>query len=82
MPKSNLLIQFARRYPLWIILTIALGFSGALFNGVSTALIVPILLNVLGQQVELKGAPPLIQRIITPFDNLPETYRLLAMAGE
>ncbi|MFB2935121.1 ATP-binding cassette domain-containing protein [Aerosakkonemataceae cyanobacterium BLCC-F154] len=81
MSKSNLLIKFARRYPIWIIFTIILGFSGALFNGVGTALIVPILLNVLGQQVELKGAPPLIQKIITPFDNLPSQYRLLAMAG-
>lgn len=81
MLKLDLLIQFARRYPIWIILTIILGFSGALFNGVSTALIVPILLNVLGQEVELKGAPPIIQKIITPFDNLPTVYRLLAMAG-
>lgn len=81
MLKLDLLIQFARRYPIWIILTIILGFSGALFNGVSTALIVPILLNVLGQEVELKGAPPIIQKIITPFDNLPTLYRLLAMAG-
>lgn len=81
MLKFDLIIQFARRYPLWIILTIILGFSGALFNGVSTALIVPILLNVLGQEVELKGAPPIIQKIITPFDNLPTVYRLLAMAG-
>jgi len=80
MSKNKLLIRYVRKYPLWIVLTVILGFSGALFNGVSTTLIVPILLNVLGQQINLKGAPPLIQKIISPFDGLPVNYRLAAMA--
>ncbi|MBD3561623.1 ABC transporter ATP-binding protein, partial [Planktothrix sp. FACHB-1355] len=80
MSSTKLLLKFARRYPIWISLTIVLGFSGALFNGVSTTLIVPILLNFLGQKVDLKGAPPLIQAIMSPFDGVPEQYRLSVMA--
>lgn len=81
MSSTKLLLRFGRRYPIWIVATIILGFSGALFNGVSTTLIVPILLNFLGQEVELKGAPPLIQSLMTPFNGIPEDYRLSVMAG-
>ncbi|MFB2835372.1 ATP-binding cassette domain-containing protein [Floridanema evergladense] len=82
MSRHKLLIRYVRKYPLWILLTIVLGFSGALFNGVSTTLIVPILLNVLGQEINLKGAPPLIHKVISPFENLnlPASYRLAIMA--
>lgn len=81
MSSTKLLLRFGRRYPIWIVATIILGFSGALFNGVSTTLIVPILLNFLGQEVELKGAPPLIQSLMMPFNGIPEDYRLSVMAG-
>jgi len=80
MSYTKLVLKFSRRYPVWILSTIVLGFSGALFNGVSTTLIVPILLNFLGQKVDLKGAPPLIHAIMSPFDGIPEQYRLSAMA--
>ncbi|HEY9853718.1 MAG TPA: ABC transporter ATP-binding protein [Leptolyngbyaceae cyanobacterium] len=80
MSSTKLLIKFGRRYPVWMTLTIVLGFSGALFNGVSTTLIVPILLNFLDQKIDLKGAPPLIQVLMTPFDGIPEQYRLSVMA--
>ncbi|BDI14984.1 hypothetical protein ANSO36C_07860 [Nostoc cf. commune SO-36] len=62
-------------------LTILLGFSGALFNGISTALIVPVVLKIVGQEVDLSTAPPILKRIISPFDNTPETYRIAIMAG-
>ncbi|MTJ11705.1 ATP-binding cassette domain-containing protein [Anabaena sp. UHCC 0187] len=76
-----LIIKFAKPYPFRIFFTILLGFSGALFNGVGTALIVPIVLKIVGQSVDLKGAPPIIQAVITPFDNIPDNYRLWMMAG-
>ncbi|WP_026734388.1 ATP-binding cassette domain-containing protein [Fischerella sp. PCC 9605] len=76
-----LLVRFAKPYPGWIILTIILGFSGALFNGVGTALIVPVILKIVGQQVDLTGAPPVLKAILFPFDNLPENYRLWVMSG-
>ncbi|NET73676.1 MAG: ATP-binding cassette domain-containing protein [Sphaerospermopsis sp. SIO1G2] len=81
MFKKNILLRFARPYPGLILITILLGFSGALFNGVSTALIVPVILKIIGQEVNLKGGPGILQFIISPFDNLPETYRAGAMAG-
>ena len=81
MSTRKLIYRFAKPYPGWIILTIVLGFSGALFNGVSTALIVPVILRIVGQSVDLQNAPPLIQFILTPFDSFPPNYRLGLMAG-
>ncbi len=80
MSNQNYLVQYARRYPIRIILTILLGFSGAIFSGISTTLIVPVVLNFLGQEMEMKGAPPLIQRMLLPFGDVPESYRLGLMA--
>ncbi|MBD1831113.1 ABC transporter ATP-binding protein [Cyanobacteria bacterium FACHB-472] len=81
MSSSKLLLKFARRYPAWIVLTIILGFSGGLFNGVSTALIAPIILNFLGEQIDLKSGPPILKFIMSPFDGVPSDYRLIVMAG-
>jgi ATP-binding cassette subfamily B protein/subfamily B ATP-binding cassette protein MsbA len=81
MPNQRILLKFAKPYPGLILLTIILGFSGALFNGISTTLIVPIILRIVGQPVDLKGAPGLLKAIMTPFDHVPENYRVGAMAG-
>ncbi|MBW4556168.1 MAG: ABC transporter ATP-binding protein/permease [Trichormus sp. ATA11-4-KO1] len=80
---SNLkqLIKFTKPYPGRIILTILLGFSGALFNGISTAMIVPIVLKIVGQEIDLTNAPRIIRAIMSPFDDFPENYRLGMMAG-
>ncbi len=59
MSTRKLLLRFAKPYPGLILLTILLGFSGALFNGVSTALIVPVVLRIVGQEVDLNSAPPI-----------------------
>ncbi|MDJ0553298.1 MAG: ABC transporter ATP-binding protein/permease [Microcoleaceae cyanobacterium MO_207.B10] len=79
MSRTEFIVRFLRRYPLKIIGNIILGFAGGLFNGVNTALIVPILLQISGQEVELKGAPPIIQYLLSPFDGVPEKYRLIVM---
>lgn len=81
MSPNQLLIKYALRYPLWNVITIVLGFSGALFNGVSTTLIVPVVLSFLGQDVVLQGGPPVIQRIMGMFSGAPEQYRLILMLG-
>jgi ATP-binding cassette, subfamily B, bacterial MsbA len=81
MSTRKLLLKFAKPYPGLIILTIVLGFSGALFNGVGTALIVPVILKIVGQKVDLSGAPPILKVTLSPFDNLPENYRVWVMAG-
>ncbi len=75
------LLKFAKPYPLLILLTIVLGFSGALFNGVGTTLVVPVVLKIVGQQINLQGGPPIFKAVLLPFDHVPENYRLLVMSG-
>jgi ATP-binding cassette, subfamily B, bacterial MsbA len=67
MNPNRLLLKFALRYPKLITLTAVLGFSGALFNGVSTALIVPVMLGFLGQDSASNRMPPQIQGILSTF---------------
>lgn len=81
MSSNKLLLNLALRYPFRILLNILLGFSGALFNGVSTTLIVPVVMSLLGQQAILKSGPPIIQKLLSPFDGLPDHHKLFAMAG-
>ncbi len=81
MSTRKLLLRFARPYPGLILLTILLGFSGALFNGISTALIVPVVLKIVGQEIDLSSAPKILKNMISPFDKAPENYRILVMAG-
>ena len=69
-----------RQYPLLVLLTVFMGFSSALFNGVGTILIVPILLELLGQASSIKGElPDILQRFLILFDGLPENFKLPAM---
>ncbi|MEG4486434.1 ABC transporter ATP-binding protein [Microcoleus sp. D2_18a_B4] len=81
MSANKLLLKFARRYPGRILLTVVLGFSGALFNGISTTLIVPVLLSFLDHAIELRGAPSLIKTLMYPFEGMPENQRLILMTG-
>lgn len=81
MSSNHLLFNLARHYPARIVLNILLGFSGALFNGISTALVVPVLMSLLGQQVVLDVGPAAIRRMLSLFNGLPEHQRILAMAG-
>lgn len=80
MFTNKLILNFARYYPFKIFLTIALGFSGALFNGVSTTLIVPVILSLLNQTVDLKQAPPIIKFLLMPFTEVSDDSRLIVMA--
>ncbi len=81
MSANKLLLKFARRYPGRILSTVLLGFSGALFNGISTTLIVPVLLNFLQESMELRGAPPLIKTLMYPFEGMPQNQRLVLMTA-
>lgn len=79
MLPNQLLLKFALRHPLPLIGTIILGFSGALFNGVSTMLMIPVVLGLLGQEINLKGAPPLLQQAFASFEHLVGDARFLTM---
>ncbi|MER3477135.1 MAG: ABC transporter ATP-binding protein, partial [Leptolyngbya sp. ERB_1_2] len=81
MSPNRLLLQFALRHPIWIGLTIVLGFSGALFNGISTMLMIPVVLGLLGEEVNLKGAPPLLQQVFSRFAQTGGELQFLWMMG-
>lgn len=81
MSANRLLLKFALRSRFLVVLTVILSFSGALFNGVGTALIVPLLLGFLGQDIALKKGPPVLAKILSVFDGFPEGTRLFAMLG-
>lgn len=76
---NRLLLNLALQHPLLVSLTVLLGFAGACFNGISTALIVPVLLNFLGQNIPIDSVPPLLQSFLAPFADSPD--RLLLMGG-
>ena len=75
-PSNQLLFSFARRYPWRIVFNVILNFSGALFNGVNTALLVPVFLQLAGQEIELKRMPEVLRVLLEPFELVPERYRL------
>ncbi len=82
MTFKELTIQFIKDNPILITLSIILGFSGAIFNTVGTALIIPLLLVFVGQsQMLLEGGPPILQKTISLFDTFPENTRFFAMFG-
>ncbi len=81
MTPYKFLLKFAHRQPVWILITIILGWTGALFNGVSTTLIVPLLLGFLGQELKFEQAPAFLRYTLSLFDYLPTKYRLLYMMG-
>ncbi|NJO94572.1 MAG: hypothetical protein HC820_10055 [Hydrococcus sp. RM1_1_31] len=45
MTSQQLLLKYASKYPFLIFLTFSFSFASALFSGISTALIVPLLLG-------------------------------------
>lgn len=77
----KLLLKYATAYRLKIFLTVVLGFSSALFNGVSTTLIVPVVLSILGQSLDLNGSPAFIKALISPFNEIDPQYRVLVMTS-
>ncbi len=80
MSPNQLLVQFALRYPVWIGATIVLGFSGALFNGVSTMLVIPVVLGLLGEEINLKGAPPILQQAFSKFEQVGDSRLIMMMS--
>ena len=82
MSSTRLLFQSLLKYPVLLFFTVLLGFSGALFSGVSALLILPILLELLGQSEEYATSlPPILQQFLGVFDGLPEGMRLPVMAS-
>ncbi|GAB4178695.1 MAG: ABC transporter ATP-binding protein [Coleofasciculaceae cyanobacterium] len=82
MSPNQLLLRYALRYPGWMVLTVILGFSIALFNGVSTTLIVPLVLAVLGKEdMNFQGGPAIIQKTLSVFNRGDGSNSILLMVG-
>ncbi|MEL6221555.1 MAG: ABC transporter ATP-binding protein [Cyanobacteria bacterium J06626_14] len=80
MLRRRFFLNLIQRYPLRSAAAVALGFSGALFNGISTALIVPIIFSLIGQDIDINNAPPLLRALLAPFNTVGAHYRLVIMA--
>ena len=81
MTPNRLLIKFGLRHPFLIFWTVVLGFSGAIFNGISATLIVPVILGFLGQKIDLSGAPPIINKILSVSGGTAGESKLVLMMG-
>ncbi|MCT7967929.1 ABC transporter ATP-binding protein/permease [Laspinema sp. D1] len=79
MSPTQFLLQYAKKQPWWIALTIFLGWSGALFNGVSMTLLIPVVLAFLGQEVEFQKGPPIVGRALGLIDNVDPKYQIGVM---
>jgi ATP-binding cassette, subfamily B, bacterial MsbA len=82
MTSQQLLLKYASKYPFSIFITFIFSFTSALFSGISTALIVPLLLGGLsGDLLNLNKAPNIIKKLMSFFDAFPDDYKPLAMFG-
>ncbi|MEM8807588.1 MAG: ABC transporter ATP-binding protein [Cyanobacteria bacterium P01_G01_bin.38] len=82
MSPNALLLKYALRHYVWIILAIGLNFSGAIFNGVGTTLVIPVLLSIGNSDLmQVDKFPAALRGILNWFSPLPENYRAIAMLG-
>jgi subfamily B ATP-binding cassette protein MsbA len=80
MKPRKLLFELVFQYKFLILITIILGFVGAIFNGIGTTLIVPIIIAFLGGENNFSTqGPPIIKQIMSAFDSFPGNNRLMAM---
>lgn len=81
MSENKLLLDLVKRHPGAIAIAIFLGLAESVFNGVSATLIVPILVEFVGNPVDFSDAPLILDRLVTAFDALSPTHHLAAMTG-
>ena len=82
MKSNKLLIDLSKHSLGWILLSIILGFLGAIFNGIGVTLIIPLILNLLGLEVvDFERFPPILRSIFQAFEAVPEQFRMPVMMG-
>jgi ATP-binding cassette, subfamily B, bacterial MsbA len=82
MSSKKLLLKYASKYPFLIFLTFILGCAAALFNGISTALIIPLILGALsGNLMSLEKAPGVFQHLMVFFNNFSSESKPFVMFG-
>ncbi|MGD1901605.1 MAG: ATP-binding cassette domain-containing protein [Geitlerinemataceae cyanobacterium] len=82
MTPRSFIVGIIKKYPLLVFLALIASFSGALFNSVSVALIVPIVLKLLNfSDATLEGGPPILSRILAIADPFPEKWQGLVLVS-
>ncbi|BAU63136.1 Xenobiotic-transporting ATPase [Stanieria sp. NIES-3757] len=81
MSSRKFILSIAREQPLLIVATVVFSLASAVFNGVGTALIIPILIVFLGEKssLEFPGQPPLLEKFFALFDRFEGQEKLIVM---
>lgn len=81
MSSRKFILSLAKEQPFLIFATVVFSLAGALFNGVGTALIIPILIVFVGEKnsLEFPGQPPLLNKFFDLFDRFEGNEKLIVM---
>lgn len=82
MSSNQLVFKYILKRPVLSFLSILFGFTSAIFNGVGTILLVPLLLAFLGQSMPaLNSGPPILRKAMSAFDGWSDSSRIMVMFG-
>lgn len=81
MSSNKFLWELAKEKPSFIFTTLILTVSSAIFNGIGTALLIPILVVFLseGEDYTLPDKPPLLHKIFSVFNIFDGPQKLMVM---
>ena len=81
MGVNKFLLNIAKEQPLFIVISTILSLSSAIFNGVGTALLIPILVVFLGDGdfSDLPNKPAFIKEFFTFFDRFEGEFKIIIM---
>lgn len=77
--KKKFLLKTALKQKWEIVFCVFLGVISSFFNGVSTALIAPVIMMVMGQDMS-GNMPKVLTALLDPFQAFPEQYRIPLMS--
>lgn len=83
MSSNQFLLKIIKDKPLLVISIIIFSFSGAIFNNVGIALLVPIFVLFLGdgEQIDIPNNPPIFKQFFSLFEGFEGEQKILAMLG-
>jgi subfamily B ATP-binding cassette protein MsbA len=83
MSSNQFLLKIIKDKPLLVISIVIFSFSGAIFNNVGIALLVPIFVLFLGDnnQIDLPNNPEIFKYFFSLFDRFEGEQKILAMVG-
>jgi ATP-binding cassette, subfamily B, bacterial MsbA len=83
MSSNQFLWKITKEKPSFLVTTLILTLSSAIFNGIGTALLIPILVVFLsdGEDYSLPEKPPVLHKIFSIFDIFDGPQKLMVMLG-